>query len=250
MKWHRIAVGARRDAIVLARSPCGALYLELSGVTAALRRSGALWLPEASVLAAGDLHLEKGSSFAARGQLLPPYDTRATLHALLAEIEALRPRTVVLLGDSFHDERALGRLAADDIARIADISRRSELVWVAGNHDASLRSGSIGLPGRVVEAHDVQGLVLRHEPAFGRQTGEVAGHLHPCAKVSGRAGGIRRRAFLTDGERLILPAFGAYAGGLNALDPAFMSLFAGEPLAGVMGTDAVHPIAFSALRPD
>lgn len=240
----------RPTAVRLAALPCGALHVAVAGEVATLTPAGALYLERYGLLAAGDLHLEKGSSFAARGQLLPPYDTRATLDRLDAELERWRPKTLVLLGDSFHDPRALARLAPDDARRLSDLARRVELVWIAGNHDAE---GLDRLAGRVVDELSVGGLTLRHEPLAGPQTGEVAGHLHPCAKVSGgvgRGGGVRRRAFVTDGARLILPAFGAYTGGLNVLDPAYDGLFTQPPLAAALGRDRVHPLRWEALRPD
>ena len=203
------------------------------------------------MLVAGDLHLEKGSSYAVRGQLLPPYDTRATLDRLEAEIAALNPRTVVLLGDSFHDARAVARLAPDDARRIAGLGRGLDLIWAVGNHDdEGLATFGPALPGVIADEIAIAGLILRHEPRAGLQPGEVSGHLHPCAKIVSRGRGVRRRAFLTDGSRLILPAFGAYAGGLNACDAAFAGLFDRPPLAGVLGDGQVHPIAYAALCGD
>jgi DNA ligase-associated metallophosphoesterase len=250
MKWMRLAARDQDRTLLLARSPCGALFVELEGRRVALTPSGALWLEDLSVLAAGDLHLEKGSAFAARGQLLPPYDTRATLEKLQAEVDRLAPRTLVLMGDTFHDTRALGRLQPDDARRLAGLGRGRTLIWIIGNHDAALLADGGGLLGEQAEEVRLGGLVLRHEPQPGRSPGEVAGHLHPCAKVVGRGRGVRRRAFVTDGARLILPAYGAYAGGLNVLDRAFDGLFQAPPLAGVIGDGCVHPIAFSALRQD
>jgi DNA ligase-associated metallophosphoesterase len=220
--------------------------MEVAGTEVALRRSGALWLEDEGVLAAGDLHLEKGSSYAARGQLLPPYDTAATLDRLEAEVAVLNPRVVALLGDSFHDARATARLAAQDAARLVALAAGRTLVWVVGNHD---REGPGALPGERAEAIAVQGLTLQHEPAGAPVRGEVAGHLHPCARVAGNGGSVRRRCFLTDGERLILPAFGAYAGGLNARDAAFAGLFARAPIAGVLGR-RVHAIGWGSLSGD
>jgi DNA ligase-associated metallophosphoesterase len=249
MKWHALASKSRAEPLRLARSDCGSLYVELLGMRAGLRPSGALWLPEAGVLVAGDLHLEKGSSYAARGQLLPPYDTCTTLGRLEAEVEALKPALLVLLGDSFHDTAALGRLQPANARRIAALGRLLEIVWIIGNHDETLLGQGM-LPGRTAATHLAGALLLRHEPLSGRRPGEVSGHLHPCAKIRGPGRSVRRRAFLTDGERLVLPAFGAYAGGLNARDGAFAGLFCEPPLAGVLGQDCVHPVAFSALFPD
>jgi DNA ligase-associated metallophosphoesterase len=251
MKWVRLSAELEERPLVLARSDCGALWVELFSQPVSLRPSGVLWIEGERMLVAGDLHLEKGSSYAARGQLLPPYDTRATLDRLEGEITALNPQTLVLLGDSFHDARAVARLAPDDARRIAGLGRGLDLIWVIGNHDdEGLATFGPALPGVITDEIAVAGLTLRHEPRAGLQPGEVSGHLHPCAKIVARGRGVRRRAFLTDGSRLILPAFGAYAGGLNACDAAFDGLFDRPPLAGVLGDGQVHPIAFAALCGD
>jgi hypothetical protein len=194
-----------------------------------------------------DLHLEKGSAFAARGQLLPPYDTGDTLGRLEAEVERLAPRTIVLLGDTFHDGGGEDRLCARDTARLNVLAQGRSLIWVLGNHDPG---GPRGLPGESLAGLLLAGLCLVHEPAAGRAPGEVAGHLHPCARVAGVGGSIRRRCFVTDGERLILPAFGAYAGGLNVRDPAIRSLLGRTRLTAVLGRDLVHPVPWRALRGD
>ena len=225
----------------------GALRIRLAGAEAHLRPSGALWLAAEAALVAGDLHLEKGSAYAARGQMLPPYDTRETLERLEAEVAALSPRTLVLLGDTFHDRRSESRLAAADAARLAGLSRGRALVWVVGNHDAD---GPQALPGETAAELAIGGLTLRHEPRPGPQTGEVSGHLHPAAKVRSARGAVRRRCFATDAERLILPAFGAYAGGLNLRDAAFAGLFTRPPLAGALGRDRVHAIGWRSLAGD
>ncbi len=229
-------------------TPCGSLWIALNGTECALRCSGALWLPAERVLVAADLHLEKGSAYAARGQLLPPYDTADTLARLEAEVGLLDPRTVILLGDSFHDARALGRLAPEHSLRLAALALGRTLVWAEGNHDVALLAERGGrLPGEVAGEVRLASLVLRHEPQPGRQPGEVAGHLHPCIKLARGRAGLRRRAFVTDGERLLLPAFGAYAGGLNARDPAIAALFAGPPLCAALGDRRVHPLPWGAL---
>jgi hypothetical protein len=119
---------------------------------------------------------------------------------------------------------------------------------VVGNHDAD--GPGEHLPGDIAAELDLGGLILRHEPRAGAQHREVSGHLHPCAKIRGAAGQVRRKCFLTDGERLILPAFGAYTGGLNVLDAAFRGLFARPPLAAALGTAKVHAIDWRSLAPD
>lgn len=251
MRWVRLKAEVVEAPIALARSDCGALWIELMGLPVCLRASGALWIEAEGLLVAGDLHLEKGSSFAERGQLLPPYDTPATLSRLEAEVEALQPRTLVLLGDSFHDPRALARLHGDDARRIAGLARGRTLIWAEGNHDSRGGETALGvLPGEVADEVRTGPLTLRHEPLAGLQPGEVSGHLHPCARVATGRRRIRRRAFATDGRRLILPAFGAYAGGLNVCDPAFAGLFAAPPLVGALGEGRVYPIPFGALCGD
>jgi uncharacterized protein len=227
---------------------CGSLWVQINGTACALRCSGALWLPTERALVAGDLHLEKGSAYAARGQLLPPYDTDDTLARLEREVEALDPRVVVLLGDSFHDARALERLAPAHLMRLTRLSLGRTLVWAEGNHDvALLAAGAARLPGEVTGEVAVATLTLRHEPVPGRQPGEVAGHLHPCITLARGRTGLRRRAFITDGERLVLPAFGAYTGGLNVRDVAFSALFETPPLAAALGDRRVHPLPWEAL---
>jgi DNA ligase-associated metallophosphoesterase len=194
-----------------------------------------------------DLHLEKGSSYARRGQMLPPYDTRETLGRLEVEVARLAPRVLVFLGDSFHDGAAEDRMEGADAARLGALARGRQLIWVVGNHDAD---GPQTLPGEHAAELAVAGLTLRHEPRAGAQAGEVSGHLHPAAKVRTPRGAVRRRCFATDGERLVLPAFGAYAGGLNLRDAAFAGLFARPPLAAALGRDRVHAIGWRSLAGD
>lgn len=229
-------------------SDCGGLAVLVAGRAVLLRGSGALWLAAERALVVADLHFEKGSSYASRfGQMLPPYDTRETLTRLEAEVSALAPASLIFLGDSFHDGAAEGRLAADDAARLRALSVGRELIWAVGNHDAD---GPRTLPGQVIDELSIGGLTLRHEPEPGEQHGEVAGHLHPAARVSSGRGSVRKRCFVTDGRRLILPAFGAYTGGLNILDQAFSNLFAAPPLAGALGGRRVHAVGPRSLRPD
>ncbi len=228
-------------------SPCGGLRTSLYGLDILMRASGALWVEAQRVLIVADLHLEKGSAYAARGQMLPPYDTAETLRRLTAETGALQPDVVVLLGDTFHDGRSEDRLAPRDAESLKALALGRTLVWVVGNHDAD---GPRALPGEVVDDMALAGLVLRHEPQDGPQAGEVAGHLHPAARVSTAKGTVRRRCFITDGERLILPAFGAYAGGLNVRDAAFGGMFARPPLAGALGASKVHAVGWRSLTGD
>ena len=229
-------------------SSCGGLRIALANVEVMLRWSGALWLESERTLVVADLHFEKGSSYAARfGQMLPPYDTRETLDRLDREITLLSPDRLIFLGDSFHDGGGEARLAEDDARRLEGLALGRELVWAVGNHDAD---GPKVLPGEVIDEAAISGLTLRHEPLPGVQLGEVAGHLHPAAKVTSGRATIRRRCFVTDGQRLVLPAFGAFTGGLNILDEAFSNLFAGPLLAGALGPKRVHAVGRKSLRPD
>ena len=227
-----------------AGSPCGGVRAEIAGCGVLLRPSGALWLEAAQMLVAADLHLEKGSAYAARGQLLPPYDTGDTLRRLAGEVEALQPRTVVFLGDTLHDAAAEARMAAEDEQRLDGLASGRTLIWVVGNHDAD---GPRRLPGEVADELSVNGLLLRHEPRAGPQAGEAAGHLHPCARVVARGKSVRRRCFITDGERVILPAFGAYAGGLNVRDAAFGGMFRRAPTVVALGTGRAHAVAWASV---
>jgi len=234
-------------AYVFAAGACGGLAMRVRNAEVVMRCSGALWLEAERTLVVADLHLEKGSSYAARGQMLPPYDTRETLDRLEAEVAALSPAAVILLGDTFHDRRSEDRLAGDDAERLRALAAGRRLIWVIGNHDAD---GPRRLPGEVADELELLGLTFRHEPQAGVQPGEVAGHLHPAAKVRAPRGTVRRRCFVTDGQRLILPAFGAYAGGLNVRDAAFAGLFMRPPLAGALGPTRVRAVGWRQLAGD
>jgi uncharacterized protein len=220
--------------------------IALAGVAAVLDLSGALYLPDDDMLLVADLHFEKGSSFARRGMFLPPYDTRETLAVLEEVVFRIGPRRVVALGDSFHDLGGPDRLAGDDRRSLARIQAGRDWVWIAGNHDRSLPE-SVG--GTVVAGLSAGALDLRHEPQEGAQ-GEVAGHLHPVGKVVMRGRSTRRRCFLTDGSRMIMPALGAYTGGLNVCDPVYRPLFPNGFTAHLIGTERIFAIARSMLCRD
>ncbi len=223
------------------------LDLLVAGARLRALTCGGLWWEETRVLVVSDLHLEKASSYAARGQMLPPYDTRATLARVARAMDALSPRMVISLGDSFHDRRARPRMAADDVANLRAMTAVCDWVWVEGNHDPAPPED---LGGRASAELVIGPLTFRHIPTGA--AGEVAGHLHPCAKVVGRGGrAVRARCFATDGDRLVMPAYGALTGGLNVLDVAFNALFpGGRLLAGVIGRDSVYLAGPGSLAPD
>ncbi len=225
--------------------PERALPIALSGHTLVALLSGALWWPAERALIFSDLHFEKGSSYARRGMLLPPYDTRETLLRMTAEIDRLDPATVVCLGDSFHDAGAWARMHADDAALLHALAHGRRFVWIAGNHDGDL---SRDLPGEIVEEWRAAALVFRHR-AEAAGEGEISGHYHPKARV--RAGGrtVVRPCFVADGRRLILPAFGAYTGGLEVGDPALRALFPGGFVAYVAGQTRLFRFAAGGFVP-
>jgi DNA ligase-associated metallophosphoesterase len=203
--------------------------------------SGTLFWEEQRLLVVSDLHLEKGSSFAARGVLLPPYDTVATLSRLAAVIARHDPRQVIALGDSFHDRDAHARLSGPDREALAALQVRRNWIWISGNHDPALPSD---LGGVVASDVAIGPIVFRHEPTGA--SGEIAGHLHPKARVPTRGRSIERRCFASDGERAVMPAFGAYTGGLSVRDAAFAKIF-GSPgfMAHVLGDNRVHTFVAS-----
>jgi uncharacterized protein len=223
--------------------------LELGGATFVADASGALWHEGERTLMVADLHLEKGSSLARRGMMLPPYDSPTTLAALTLAIARYDPRRVISLGDGFHDDGAAERLDAHCNAALRAMQSGRDWVWVAGNHDPSAPAG---LPGTHMEACEVAGVRARHEPGAGPDDGtpsEIAGHLHPVARIVGRGGGVRRRCFATDGRRCVMPAFGAYAGGLDLRAAAFSAVFDRARLkAIVIGEGRVHVFERSAFE--
>ncbi len=206
---------------VLARSaapPPG--EVSINGTALVADPGGALYWPHEGVLAIADLHLEKGSSFAKRGVLLPPYDTAATLARLSAVIMRYAPRCVIALGDSFHDGGGPERLADADRTQLRALQVGRDWIWITGNHDPE-PAQNIG--GQFGGALAIGGLTFRHIPSG--TAGEIAGHLHPVARVSHRGRAVSRRCFAADALRMVMPAFGAFAGGLNIRDAAFADLF-------------------------
>jgi uncharacterized protein len=213
--------------------------VDVAGVALVADLSGALFWEEESLLIVSDLHLEKGSSFAKRGTLLPPYDTIATLSRLSAVIARHDPRMVIALGDSFHDRTAHDRLSAPDREAIAALQARRDWIWISGNHDPALPPD---LGGVVANEVAIGPIAFRHEPTGA--SGEIAGHLHPKARVTTRGRSMERRCFACDGARAVMPAFGAYTGGLSIRDAAFAKIFLTlDFMAHVLGDVRLHTIA-------
>lgn len=200
--------------------------------------SGALfWRAEETLLVA-DLHLEKMSSFARKGQFLPPYDTGLTLRRLQADLAATRARRLIALGDSFHRDEGVHSLQPADQARLAAMMAQTEFLWLAGNHDP--RPHLLG--GRCDNRHAERDLHFVHEPAHGL-IGQIAGHLHPAARIAINGRSARRACFVHDERLMILPAYGASTGNLNILSAAFTGLFDWSRLQVTMlGRDRVYPV--------
>jgi hypothetical protein len=234
----------RKDAIAL---PDKTHSITLCSRSLAADTSGALYLPEHKTLIVSDLHFEKGSAYAARGIHLPPYDTRSTLIQLDRLMQRYGPNTVVALGDSFHDGGAGARIAADDAAAIRRLTGVTRWIWITGNHDPE-PPGDLG--GEIADEFELEPFILRHIPAENPATGEIAGHLHPVAAVHSRGRRLRRRCFATDGVRLVMPAFGAFTGGLNVRNAAFTRVFEGSKFtAWMIGRDRIYPVAARRLLP-
>lgn len=213
----------------------------IADVTFLADLSGALFWQAQRLLIVSDLHLEKGSSYAKRGVLLPPYDTLATLSRLTAVIARHDPRMVIALGDSFHDRDAHERLSTSNREMLAAMQMRRDWIWISGNHDPALPPD---LGGTVANEVAIGPIVFRHEPTGA--PGEIAGHLHPKARVATRGRSMERRCFASDGERAVMPAFGAYAGGLSIRDAAFAKIFRNAGLmAHVLGDSRLHAISAS-----
>lgn len=210
--------------------------------------SGALYWPSERALIVADLHLEKGSSFAARGLMLPPYDTRETLTRLGAAIDRFDPDTVICLGDSLHDTGGADRMHTEDRDALRILQENREWIWVAGNHDPEIGEA---LGGTRCGEIAVEGISLRHRPTAAAVTHEIAGHLHPAAKVNLSGHTLRRPCFAGNGRRLVMPAFGTFTGGLNVLDTAFLPVFGDGGLdIWLLGQEGLYPIAARLLRED
>ncbi len=205
--------------------------LTLSGETLVARPAGTLWWPARRLLAVADLHLGRSGRLARRGgALLPPYETAETLARLSAEIAATDPARVLALGDSFDDDACLAEALPETRAALDRLSAGRDWVWIAGNHDPLPPD----LPGTAAEAVTLGPLTFRHIADPGA-SGDISGHYHPRARIGAQA----RPCFLADRTRIILPAFGAYTGGLDCRDPALAALMGPEALAILTGRQAL-----------
>jgi DNA ligase-associated metallophosphoesterase len=229
----------------------GSQPISLAGADLTARASGALWWEDMRLLCVADLHLGRSERLARRGgALLPPYETAETIDRLAAEIERLGPATVICLGDSFDDSAASDGLDPAAVSRLATLADGRDWVWVAGNHDPAAPT----LAGRAVRDCRAGPLTFRHAAVDPVDSGEVSGHYHPKLRFPVRGRSVSRRCFLYDDRRLILPAFGAYTGGLHVDSPALARLLAADARAVVTGEPcvtlpAVAPPAARSWRP-
>ena len=206
---------------------------------------GALYWPAQRLLAVSDLHLEPGSSFARKGMLLPPWDTQATLERLGLLLRRWQPDTIVALGDSFHDAKGSARLPHSEFARLAAMAAAHRFIWIQGNHDPAPPSD---LAGDWVTEFGLGPLLFRHQASLEPVLGEIVGHHHPKAMIQARSGTVSRPCFVFDGRRLMMPAFGAYTGGLDITDPAIARLYPRGGRLFLLGKERLFSFAFAGRK--
>ena len=219
--------------------------VHLAGERLMLDPMGGLFWPETGLLAVSDLHLEKGSSQARNGSLLPPWDTHATLDRLTLLLRRWKPRIVVTLGDSFHDPEAASRLPRAELARLNAMTEAHSFIWVLGNHDPHPPNG---VGGAFVEEFATHPLLFRHEAVPRAAVGEIVGHHHPKASIPARGATVSRPCFVFDSRRLMMPAFGAYTGGLDVRAPAIARLFPRGGRVFLLGKDRLFSFEIGSLR--
>ena len=212
--------------------------LPFAGEELVLTKSNALYWPRERALLVADLHLEKGSWFASQGQMLPPYDSRETLERLADTVKATGARRVITLGDNFHDDDGISRLDPYAAGMLESLTRALDWVWITGNHDENMHR-SFGA--QLASKMEIAGIVLRHEARAGETRPELSGHYHPKMRVNVRNRHIARPCGVvsrspTSGDRMILPAFGAYTGGMDAGSPEIL-----KALSPANSIDAVLP---------
>ena len=196
---------------------------EFAGEELVLTEGRTLYWPRERALLVADLHLEKASFYATTGQFLPPYDSRETLERLSEEIRLTDARRVITLGDNFHDSAGVDRLEPHAAGMLAALTRATDWVWITGNHDPQLKRK---LGGTLAKEVELGGFILRHIARKGETRPEISGHFHPRLQLKIRRRAIRRPCAVVargaQSARIIMPAFGALTGGMDAGDPAIL----------------------------
>ncbi len=224
--------------------------VSLGGEPALLDGSGALVLPRHQTVVFADLHFEKGSAFAERGALLPPWDSAATLERMEATLACHGPDRVICLGDSFHDTGGGARMAGPYVGRLRRLADRYNWIWITGNHDPEVPDGAGGC---ALDRYNLDGLLFLHAPEELRPGGragsyQICGHFHPKARIRAGPRRITRPCFIGDDRLLILPSFGAYTGGLDIMNPAIAGLFPGAFTAWLISNGAVYTFPSARTR--
>ena len=210
--------------------------LAFGGHELQLLPEGCLYWKDENLLVVSDLHLEKGSSFVANGVFVPPHDTCETLSRLNAVLHKTKAIKLLLLGDSFHDENAYHRLDEKCRHDFSQLCENYEIIWIEGNHERGFVP-----PGLTsYESLDIKGLIFRHIAKENNQDYEISGHYHPCATIRHKGKATRKRCFVTDNQRIIMPAFGTYTGSLDVLDPAIRSLMDNEFVIHMSGGKKIY----------
>ncbi len=190
-----------------------------AGETFQMVEPNAVFWPLHRLLLVADLHLEKASSYAVRGQMLPPYDSIATLQALAASAQSVQAEAVICLGDNFHDDAGEARLGEAAASMLRSLTEQYDWTWITGNHDP----GIVGRLGGISVIEKCYGnIMLRHEADPDFSSAEISGHFHPKFKLRPRGRTVSRPCIVKTERKLILPAFGALTGGMDAADPAIM----------------------------
>ena len=190
-----------------------------AGETFFATASGALYRPDSTSLFVADLHLEKASWFARLGQFLPPYDSHATLSALADEVARSGATRLFCLGDSFHDRFGCDRLPASARELLSSLTEKLDWVWIVGNHDPGFADHC---GGRIEDEVEIAGIILRHEAVPDEPRPEISGHFHPKLRLHLKGRQVSRRCFVLSATKIIMPAFGALTGGLDAHHPEIM----------------------------
>ena len=205
---------------------------------------GTIYWPQEKLLIVSDLHLEKGAALSAAAPL-PTFDTKDTLERLKQRLDAIRPQTLICLGDSFHTIERAFLLPPDSLALLHEIARSVNIIWITGNHDSHLPKR---LPGEMMQSLRLQNILLCHEADSAMQQATISGHFHPKARIKLRARALSARCFIQNSHHLIMPAFGSYTGGLNICDPALSGFVDKTAIIHLIHDQSTYSVPFQKQR--